>query len=94
MHATTRCLGRSAAWRRLQPVLLVPASPDPDPALASLIPTTTGDRARQMAVGSSSRPGAPVASAPAPLLAVACPWRLDLGGFVLFVFLVIVVVEC
>jgi len=54
----------------------------------------TGGWARQTAVGSSSRPGAPVASAPAPLLAVACPWWLDLGGFVLFVFLVIVVVEC
>ena len=84
MHATTRCLGRSAAWRQLQPVLLVPASPDPDPALASIIPMTTGGRARQTSVGSSSRPGAPVAST----------WRLDLGGFVLFVFLVIVVVEC
>jgi len=50
----------------------------------------TGGWARQTAVGSSSsRP-----AAPAPLLAVACPWRLELGGFVLFVFLVIVVVEC
>ena len=90
MHATTRCLGRSAAWRRLQPMLLVPASPNPDPTFASLIPTMTGGWARQTAVGSSSsRP-----AAPAPLLAVACPWRLELGGFVLFVFLVIVVVEC